>query len=181
MYRLRYGSGWLSTRACQKKPIIKDRRRHIFYYDGLAMMNLLGRLRPLTFLTLILVAACTPVQTGQRQSSFSVPNGATVYFYRTQASPGGAVGVDIKDNGIDLGTLQDGTYFIYHANPGQHVFTATTDTASKQNIKLQAGATYYVQARVVRRQDLFQPSLVIVFDLQGQAAVQNLKRLHYQE
>jgi len=34
-----------------------------------------------------------------------------------------------------------GTYFIYHANPGQHLFTATSDTASTQNLKLQAGAT----------------------------------------
>jgi Protein of unknown function (DUF2846) len=145
------------------------------------MMNLLGRFKPLTLSTLVLITACSTVQTGQQQSSVSAANVATVYLYRTHASPGGAVGVDIKDNGIDLGTLQDGTYFIYHANPGQHVFTATTDTTSTQNIKLQSGATYYVQARVVRRQDLFRPSLVVVFDLQGQAAVQNLKRLYYHE
>ncbi|HYY28337.1 MAG TPA: DUF2846 domain-containing protein [Chthoniobacterales bacterium] len=167
--------------AGQKKPDIKNRRRHIIYYYGLAMMILLGRLKPLTLLTLILVAACSTVQTGQQPSSISAANVATVYLYRTHDSPGGAVGVDIKDNGIDLGTLQDGTYFIYHANPGQHVFTATTDTASTQNMKLQSGATYYVQARVVRSQDLFQPTLVVVFDLQGRAAVQNLKRLYYQE
>jgi hypothetical protein len=145
------------------------------------MMNLLIRFKPLTLFAVIFATACSPVQTGQQQSSGSVPNVATVYLYRSHDSPGGAVGVDIKDNGIDLGTLQDGTYFIYHANPGQHVFTATTDTASTQNIKLQAGATYYVRARVVRSQDLFQPSLAVVFDLQGQAAVQNLKRLYYHE
>jgi hypothetical protein len=106
---------------------------------------------------------------------------ATVYFYRLQNSPGGAVGVDITDNGIDIGNLQDGTYFVYHANPGQHSFTATTDTTSTQNLRLQSGATYYVQASVVPRQHLFQPSLSVVFDLQGQAAVQNLKRLPYHE
>jgi hypothetical protein len=61
------------------------------------------------------------------------------------------------------------------------VFTATTDTTSSQNLKLQAGATYYVKARVVSSQHLFHPSLTIIFDQQGQAAIQNLRRLNYQE
>jgi hypothetical protein len=132
---------------------------------------------------LLLMSACTSVQMGRQSSSASGPgpNLATVYFYRVHSSPGAGVGVDIKDNGIDIGTLQDGTYFVYHANPGQHAFTVTTDTTSAQNIKLQAGATYYVKASVVPRQHLFQPSLSVVFDLQGQAAIQNLKRLAYHE
>ena len=113
--------------------------------------------------------------------SASGPNVATVYLYRTHDSPGGAVGVDIKDNGIDIGTLQDGTYFIYHANPGQHVLVATTDTTSTQNLNLMAGATYYVKASVVSSQHLFHPSLGVVFDLQGHAAIQNLNRLYYHE
>jgi hypothetical protein len=61
------------------------------------------------------------------------------------------VGVDLKDNGIDVGTLQDGTYFVYQANPGVHSLTATTDTASTQNFTLQAGATYYIQASGLER------------------------------
>jgi hypothetical protein len=65
---------------------------------------------------------------------------------------GAVVGVDFKDNGIDIGTLQDGTYSVYHANRGEHSLTATTDTASTQNFRLQAGATYYVQARVIPSQ-----------------------------
>ena len=146
-------------------------------------MNLLSQFRPLTLFVLILSAACNSVQTGGQPSSVSAsgPNFATVYLYRTHDSPGGAVGVDIKDNGIDIGTLQDGTYFVYHANPGQHVFVATTDTTSTQNLNLMAGATYYVKARVVSSQHLFHPSLSVVFDLQGQAAIQNLRRLYYHE
>jgi Protein of unknown function (DUF2846) len=130
----------------------------------------------------ILISACNSMQTGQQGAdSAPGPNFAVVYLYRTQDSPGGAVGVDIKDNGIDVGTLQDGTYFIYHANPGQHVFTATTDTSSTQNLTMQGGATYYVKATVVSTQKLAKPSLNVVFDLQGQAAIQNLKRLRYHE
>jgi hypothetical protein len=91
------------------------------------------------------------------------------------------VGVDIKDNGIDIGTLQNGTYFVYHTSPGQHALTATTDTASTQNFELQAGTIYYMEAGVVPREHLFQPSLSVMFDLQGQAAIQNLERLRYYE
>jgi hypothetical protein len=137
----------------------------------------------MTLFVLVLTTACNSLQTGRQPSSVAAfgPNLAIVYLYRSHESPGGAVGVDIKDNGIDIGTLQDGTYFIYHANPGQHDFTATTDTTSTQNLKIQAGATYYVKARVVSSQHLFHPSLTIVFNLEGQAAIQNLNRLDYHE
>ena len=70
---------------------------------------------------------------------------------------------------------------LYHTNAGQHALTATTDTASTQNFELQAGATYYMKAGVIPHQFLFQPSLSVVFDLQGQSAIQNLKRLAYCE
>lgn len=148
-----------------------------------AMVTLLNKFRPVTLCLLVLVTACSSVQTGQQSSAVSGPgpNLATVYFYRPHNSPGAAVGVDIKDNGIDIGTLQEGTYFVYHTNPGQHALTATTDTASTQNFELQAGAIYYMKAGVVPHQHLFQPSLSVVFDLQGQVAIQSLQRLRYYE
>jgi hypothetical protein len=137
--------------------------------------------RSLVFLALVLISACSSVQSPNSSVAAPNPTLATVYFYRLHSSLGGAVGVDIKDNGIDIGTLQDGTYFVYHANPGQHAVTVTTDTTSSQNMTLQAGATYYVKAGVVREHHLFKASLGVVFDLQGQTAIQNLKRIHYQE
>jgi Protein of unknown function (DUF2846) len=147
------------------------------------MVTLFDKPGRLTLCVLILLTACSSVQTGHQSSAVSGPsaNLATVYFYRPHSWPGAAVGVDVKDNGIDIGTLQDGTYFVYHTNPGQHALTATTDTVSTQNFKLQAGAIYYMEAGVVPRQHLFQPSLRVVFDLQCQSAIQNLQRLRYYE
>ena len=147
------------------------------------MITLLNKFRSLTVCLLVLLTACSSVQTGQQSSAGSDPsaNLATVYFYRPHNSAGTAVGVDIKDNGIDIGTLQDGNYFVYHTNPGQHALTATTDTASTQSFTLQAGAIYYIEAGVVSHEHLFQPSLSVVFDLQGQVAIQNLERLRYYE
>jgi hypothetical protein len=147
------------------------------------MVNLIGKFEFLTLILLVVISACSSVPTAQQSPpvSSTSPGLATVYFYRLHSSPGAVVGVDLKDNGVDIGTLQDGTYFIYHANPGVRALTATTDTASTQNFKFQAGATYYIKAIVVPKQLIFQPSLTVVFDLQGQAAIQNLKRLSYHE
>lgn len=147
------------------------------------MFTLLHKFLPLTVCVLILLTACSSVQTGQQSSAVSglSANLATVYFYRANNLPGAALGVDIKDNGIDIGTLQAGTYFVCHTNPGQHAITATTDTASTQIFELQAGAIYYMQAGVVPNQLLLQPSLSVVFDLQGQSAIQNLQLLSYNE
>ena len=147
------------------------------------MANFLNRFKFLTLAPLALISACNSIQPVQQSPSVTgaSPSQATVYFYRLHSSPGAVVGVDLKDNGIDIGTLQDGTYFVYHVNPGVHSLTATTDTASTQNFKLQAGATYYIKAIVVRKQESFQPSLSVVFDLQAQAAIPNLKRLDYHE
>jgi uncharacterized protein DUF2846 len=147
------------------------------------MITLFNKVRSLTLFLLVLLPACSSVQTGQQSPtvSGSSTNLATVYFYRPDNSPGGAVGVDIKDNGIDVGTLQDGTYFVYHTNPGQHALTATTDTASTQNFKLESGAIYYMEAGVAPQEYLFQPSISVVFDLQGQSAIQTLQRLGYNE
>jgi hypothetical protein len=115
------------------------------------MITLLDKFRSLTLCVLLLLTACSSVQTGQQSSStLSDPsaNLATVYFYRPPNSAGTAVGVDIKDNGIDIGTLQDGNY---------------------------------LEAGIIPSQHLFQPSLSVVFDLQGQVAIQNLQRLRYYE
>jgi hypothetical protein len=38
-----------------------------------------------------------------------------------------------------------------------------------------------MEAGVVPQQYLFQPSISVVFDLQGQSAIQNLQRLGYYE
>jgi hypothetical protein len=147
------------------------------------MITLLNKFRTLMLFLLVLIPACSSVQTGQQSPNVSglSSNLATVYFYRPHNSPGGAVGVDIKDRGIDIGTLQNGTYFVYHTNPGEHALTATTDTASTQNFNLESGAIYYMEAGVVPHQYLFQPSISVVFDLQGQSAIQTLQRLGYNE
>ena len=150
-----------------------DRRKNLHFKNNSTMSTLLLKLTPLSTYLLIVLTGCSSVQTGQQQSSAVSglsPNLATVYFYRANNSPGSTVGVDLKDNGIDIGTLQNGTYFVWHTNPGQHALTTTTDTATTQNFELQAGAIYYIEAGVVPNQLLLQPSLHLRCDF-GQGRV----------
>src|SRR5258708_19538967 len=115
------------------------------------MFALLQKFSPLTICLLIILTACSSVQTGQQQSSAVSglsSNLATVYFYRANNSPGSVVGVDLKDNGLDIGTLHDGTYFVWHTNPGRHALTSTTDPAPTQNFELHAVPISYMQPSV---------------------------------
>jgi len=138
-------------------------------------------IKPLKFLPILLLllsgCASSPETTNPKPN----PNFATVYFYRPHYAPGGAVTFDIQDNGLDIGSLPDGTYFQYRANPGARVFTLTTESTAQQRLNLQAGATYYIKADTGKNPLHFKPSLQVVYELQGKTEIQNLRRLHYHE
>jgi hypothetical protein len=89
--------------------------------------------------------------------------------------------MDIKDNGVDIGALPDGSYFQYRANSGDHLFTLTTASTAQQQLNLQPGATYYVKADVGRNRLEFPPSLQVVYELQGKTEIKNLEKLDYGE
>jgi hypothetical protein len=135
---------------------------------------------PIKFLPLLLIFAAGCASAPESRSSTPGMSFATVYFYRP-SSPGGAAALDIKDNGIDIGALPDGSYFQYRANSGDHLFTLTSSSTAQQQMNLQPGATYYVKADVGRNPLEFHPSLQTVFELQGKTELKNLTRLDYGE
>jgi Protein of unknown function (DUF2846) len=127
------------------------------------------------------LAGCASWQ--QTSSSTPTPNpeSALVFFYRPHDSSGASVSVDIADNGLKVGTLPEGSYFAYNANPGIHEFTLTTETTALQRLKLEAGATYYIKADISKDPLQFRPSLAVAFELQGKTDIQQLQRLRYYE
>jgi Protein of unknown function (DUF2846) len=137
------------------------------------------RLIPIILFTSL--AGCASWQ--QTSSTIPAPTSrsALVFFYRPHDSSGAAVSVDIMDNGLRLGTLPEGSYFSYNANPGIHEFALTTNTTALQRLKLEAGATYYIKADVSKDPLQFRPSLAVAFELQGKSDIQQLERLRYYE
>jgi uncharacterized protein DUF2846 len=137
--------------------------------------------RLIPIILLASLAGCASWQ--QTNSSVPAPNpgSALVFFYRPHDSSGAAVSVDIMDNGLKLGTLPEGSYFSYNANPGVHEFALATNTTALQRLKLEAGATYYIKAEVSKDPLQFRPSLAVAFELQGKSDIQLLQRLRYYE
>ncbi|HET9377529.1 MAG TPA: hypothetical protein VFO40_21320 [Chthoniobacterales bacterium] len=87
----------------------------------------------------------------------------------------------LMDNGLRLGTLPEGNYSSYNANPGIHEFALATNTTALQRLKLEAGATSYIKADVSKDPLQFRPSLAVAFELQGKSDIEQLQRLRYYE
>jgi hypothetical protein len=127
------------------------------------------------------LAGCASWQETGSSASARNAGSALVFFYRPHDSSGAAVSVDIMDNGLRLGTLPEGSYFSYNANPGIHEFALATNTTALQRLKLEAGATYYIKADVSKDPLQFRPSLAGAFELQGKSDIEQLQRLQYYE
>ena len=139
-------------------------------------------LRQISYLLLFaFLAGCSAWQQSSSSNLAPSQGSALVFFYRLQGGPGAPVSVDIMDNGIDIGKLPAGAYFVYHANPGVHEFTLTTESTARQRLQLQTGATYYIKADVSKNPLHFRPTLGVVFELQGKTDIQQLKRIKYHE
>ena len=102
-----------------------------------------------------------------------------VYFFRPRSPVAGAVSADVQDNAINLGTLSNGTYFVYHARPGTHDFMLITDSVTSQSLRVRAGMTYYLRGRVDQAGPHNPPHLTLVSPLEGQAAIRRLEKLDY--
>jgi hypothetical protein len=109
------------------------------------------------------------------------PETALVYFFRPRSPVAAAVSADVQDNAINLGTLSNGTYFVYHARPGTHPFMLITDSVASQSLRIRAGVTYYLRGRVNQAGPHYPPHLMLVSPFEGQAVIRHLERLDYGE
>ncbi|MBV9999187.1 MAG: DUF2846 domain-containing protein [Verrucomicrobia bacterium] len=109
------------------------------------------------------------------------PETALVYFFRPRSPVAAAVSADVQDNAINLGTLSDGTYFVYHAKPGPHSFMLITDSVANQPLRVRAGLTYYLRARIDQAGPHNPPHWATVSPVEAQAAIRHLERLNYGE
>jgi hypothetical protein len=116
-----------------------------------------------------------------RRKTQAPPETALVYFFRPRSPVAATISADMQDNAANLGTLSNGTYFVYHARPGTHVFMLITDSVADQSLRVRAGMTYYLRGRVDQAGPHNPPHLTMVSPLEGQAAIRHLERLDYGE
>jgi hypothetical protein len=121
-----------------------------------------------------------PPWIGSRKAQ-APPETALVYFFRPRSPVAAAVSADVQDNAINLGTLSNGTYFVYHAKPGPHSFMLITDGIANQPLRFRGGVTDFPRGRVVHAGAQKPPHQQLVSAFAGQAAIRHLERLDYGE
>lgn len=76
------------------------------------------------------------------------PSKALVYFYRPAHFIGGSREIQISDRERPLGELGNGTYFVYQASPGDHLFNGNGQPEDSVHVWLVAGRTYYFRSTI---------------------------------
>jgi pyruvate/2-oxoglutarate dehydrogenase complex dihydrolipoamide acyltransferase (E2) component len=70
---------------------------------------------------------------------------ATIVFFRPRKLMGAAVGFKVREAGVELGKLRNGTYFVLKVAPGRHQYVVHSETEDVLTLEAEAGETYYVQ------------------------------------
>ena len=73
---------------------------------------------------------------------------AQVVFFRTGAYAGAAVSYKVREQGVELGKLNNASYFVVVLDPGPHTFTAATENKNVLKLELDNGETQYVRGTV---------------------------------
>lgn len=86
------------------------------------------------------------------QAVDSIPAGkALIYIYRPGAFSGSAIHYTVKVNDTALSRvhLYNGGYFVYFADPGQNIFTASVaDEPAMALVNAEAGEIYFVKGSI---------------------------------
>ncbi|HEV2366183.1 MAG TPA: DUF2846 domain-containing protein [Caulobacteraceae bacterium] len=71
-----------------------------------------------------------------------------VVFFRPSSLRGAVIWFNVRENGVALGKLTNGAYFVQVADPGPHTYTAATENHNVLHLEVDPGETYYVKGSV---------------------------------
>jgi hypothetical protein len=124
---------------------------------------------------MIVIAGCATVNRQAKQVFPPQPDDkGLVYFYRERHFVGGGISFNVKENKNILGPAGNGTYFFVIAEPGSHVYEASTEVTSTAVITVEAGKTYYVKCSVEMGAFVGRPCLTIVAPEEGKIRLPSL-------
>lgn len=82
-----------------------------------------------------------------------------VIFYRPQSFVGMAISFKVRENGIELGTLSNGRYFVHEADPGPHIYVVHSETKDTLVVEVEPGESYFVQGGITMGVMVGRPNL----------------------
>ncbi|MCR9213091.1 MAG: DUF2846 domain-containing protein [Proteobacteria bacterium] len=102
---------------------------------------------------LMFLSACAaggPLYTEGAHSAQVDPDKSRVFMYRVKQFKLSGVIATILDNGEDIGSITNGGYITYLADPGTHyIHSSTTARDEPLTMEFEAGKTYYIRMKVI--------------------------------
>jgi hypothetical protein len=89
--------------------------------------------------------ASTPAADPSAAAAAAGEGQATIVFFRPKKLMGAAIGFKVREAGVELGKLRNGTYFVLKVAPGRHQYVVHSETEDVLTLEAEAGETYYVQ------------------------------------
>jgi len=136
-------------------------------------------IRPTAFtslaLTGLVLSGCATLGPAFKPEQYSPGDKGTVYIYRESKMIGGAVSYTVHANGMPLAKLSSGSYFVYHAAPGEVEFSAQTEAKTSVTVDVKAGEVYYVKGSVGMGVFVGYPHLLLVSSGVGEKEIVECK------
>lgn len=124
---------------------------------------------------LALLSGCATLGPAYRPESASTVDKATVYVYRDSSIFGGGMTYMVWGNGVPIGSLPAGGYFVYHAPPGALQLSAKSEATTAVTLEAKAGAVYYVKGTVGLGILIGRPHLALVSKEVGEREIAGCK------
>ena len=108
----------------------------------------------LTFLAAGFALIALPLRAGELSGKVAEmvgtpPEGkALVVFFRPKKFVGGGVGFKVRENGVELGKLRNGKYFVLEVAPGAHAYVVHSEAKDILNLEVEAGETHFVSGGI---------------------------------
>jgi len=71
-----------------------------------------------------------------------------VVFFREKKMMGAMISYKVRENGVELCKLSNGSFCTVQAPVGKHVYVTQTEAKDVLNLEVESGETYYVQASI---------------------------------
>lgn len=71
-----------------------------------------------------------------------------IVFFRPGSMVGMALGCNVRENGVMVGPLANGKYFVAPMTPGKHTFTTKSEATDTLNLEVEEGETQYVKCKI---------------------------------
>ena len=87
-----------------------------------------------------------------------------------------AISFKVRENGIELGTLSNGRYFVHETDPGPHIYVVHSETKDTLVVEVEPGESYFIQGGITMGVMVGRPNLSPSDQISFLKAVVKMKR-----